>query len=194
MNKVPLRYQATEYDCGSTAVINAINYVCDFSEIPAFFLKIIYAVCLNECGFDGTPGSKGTSPDALRFLCSWFNDYSFKTGFPMRCFVYEDNDVTFGQNSFLLDFLKRPDIAVVLMCVLRDEHYVTLTDYDGKFVYFFDPYYWNFDFNDDKIVRIDFPFKANRKVPVSFFESTDGLYYALKPLKKKYAFVFERIT
>ena len=97
---VPLRYQATEYDCGCAAVINAINYVSSFSDVPPFFLKVIYGVCLNEVNQTGIFGREGTSPDAMKYLASWVNRYSQKTGFSLHCKVFEDDAVIFsgGQN------------------------------------------------------------------------------------------------
>lgn len=189
MNEVPLKYQITEYDCGSTAVINAINYVVPFSDIPASFLKVIYGVCLNECNQTGMIGREGTSPEAMKYLAQWINRYSQKTGFPLHCDCYEE--FSFQKNSPLLNMLRKGNCAIVVMCLLWDEHYITLTDADDEYIYLFDAYFWNKDYGDENIIRIDFPYKANRKLPIGFMEETKGKFYNLSDVKKKIAVVFK---
>ena len=191
--KVPLQYQATEYDCGNVAIMNALNYVLDFSSIPAVFLKTVYNVCMNECNTVGMVGTRGTSIEAIRYLAKWFNDYSQKTGFPLKCKIYEDKDVTFLNDSNLLSELKKHNTAIVLYCTMYDEHYLTLTDADDMFMYLFDPYFWDIDFEDDRIIRINGkPLYANRRIPVDFWETKDGNYYTFKGIKNKFAVVFEK--
>ncbi len=192
MNRIPLRYQATEFDCGSAAVINAISYIFGVSDFPAYFLKEIYDVCLDEYNADGLLGGDGTSQDAMRFLAGWFNRYREKTGFPIRCSCFDGKDVAFADGSKLLDLLRREGVAVVVRCVLYDEHYVTLTGADESYIYLFDPYYWNVDYRDPRIARIDDPFRANRKLPIGFMETTTGSYYSLGAVKEKIAVAFSR--
>lgn len=190
--KVPLQYQATEYDCGNVAIMNALNYVLDFSSIPAVFLKTVYSVCMNECNMVGMLGMRGTSPVAIKCLSAWFNDYSKKTGFPLKCSVYENDDVTFLNNSELLQKIRKPNTAVVLYCTMYDEHYLTLTDADDKNIFLFDPYYWDIDFEDNRIERIEGNvLKMNRKVPIDFWETKDGVYYTFKGIKNRLAVLFE---
>ena len=40
--KIPLRFQCTEYDCGTTSFINALLYLYDRENIPIEFIKAIY--------------------------------------------------------------------------------------------------------------------------------------------------------
>ena len=49
--KVPLRYQNTEYDCGTTSFVNALAYLYDREDIPVVLLKAIYK---HETGKDNT--------------------------------------------------------------------------------------------------------------------------------------------
>lgn len=37
--KVPLRYQNTEFDCGTTSFINALAYLYDREDFPVELLK-----------------------------------------------------------------------------------------------------------------------------------------------------------
>jgi len=45
--KVPLRYQNSEYDCGTTSFINALAYLYDREDIPVELLKAIYQYTLD---------------------------------------------------------------------------------------------------------------------------------------------------
>ena len=40
--KSPLRYQITEFDCGSVSLINCISYLFEREEMPLEFLKILF--------------------------------------------------------------------------------------------------------------------------------------------------------
>ena len=42
--KTPLRFQVTEYDCGTVSLYNAISYLFDREEIPAKLLKTISVI------------------------------------------------------------------------------------------------------------------------------------------------------
>ena len=45
--KVPLRYQNTEYDCGTTSFVNALAYLYDREDVPVELLKAIYKFTLD---------------------------------------------------------------------------------------------------------------------------------------------------
>ncbi len=73
--RTPLRYQATEYDCGPTAVLNAITYLYSTEEIPPDFVKAVYNYCLDEYNDLGCPGRHGTLRILLRqsIITVWMN-------------------------------------------------------------------------------------------------------------------------
>ena len=51
--KVPLRFQITEYDCGTVSLLNAFSYLFDREELPALLVKQInkYTLdCYDENG------------------------------------------------------------------------------------------------------------------------------------------------
>jgi hypothetical protein len=187
----PLRYQSTSYDCANAAILNAASYISDFTEIPTVFFKKVNEVCLDKCN---DIEMKGTSRDAVKHIANWLNEYSNNTDFFIRCKIYEGADVTFLNSPYLLNDIKQPNTAVVLLCNLYDEHWVTITDADNNYLYLFDPYYWNEGYNDTKIKYVNDPFKANRKIPIDFMETTNGVYYSLKPIENKLAVVFENVS
>ena len=54
--KSPLRYQATEYDCGPTSMTNAIIYMFDRSEIPPDVMRHIGQGTLDSFDENGHVG------------------------------------------------------------------------------------------------------------------------------------------
>ena len=87
--------------------------------------------------------------------------------------------------------MRKENTAFVVMCLLWDEHYVTLTDADEEYIYLFDPYPWGKDYGEEQICRIDMPYKANRKIPIGFMESTKGKFYNISDVRKKIAVMFQ---
>ena len=63
--KTPLRFQVTEYDCGTVSLYNAISYLFDREEIPAKLLKTIHKYTLDCYDENGNPGQGGTSKEAI---------------------------------------------------------------------------------------------------------------------------------
>lgn len=66
--KIPLRYQNTEYDCGTTAFINALAYLYDREDVPVSLIKAVYKYTLDVEGEDGSIGKGGTSRKHARYM------------------------------------------------------------------------------------------------------------------------------
>ena len=45
--KNPLRFQVTEYDCGTVALQNALSYLFEREELPAALVKAIHKYTLD---------------------------------------------------------------------------------------------------------------------------------------------------
>ena len=45
--KVPLRFQITEFDCGSVSLLNAFSYLFDRENIPALLVKEVHKYTLD---------------------------------------------------------------------------------------------------------------------------------------------------
>ena len=54
--KTPLRFQVTEYDCGTVSLYNVISYLFEREEIPAQLLKTIHKYTLDCYDENGNPG------------------------------------------------------------------------------------------------------------------------------------------
>ena len=53
MAKNPLHYQLSEYDCGPTAMLDAISYLFPREEIPPEIIRNIMLYCL-DCYFNSS--------------------------------------------------------------------------------------------------------------------------------------------
>lgn len=54
--KNPLHYQLSEYDCGPTAMLDAISYLFPREEIPPEIIRNIMLYCLDCYNMEGRPG------------------------------------------------------------------------------------------------------------------------------------------
>ena len=136
----PLSYQATEYDCGPTALRNAISYLYDREEIHPEIIKFIGLYCMDSYNQDGEPCKNGTSSVAMAFMANWLNHYGQMRKWPIHCQVLTPDEVHVSQNSQIIAALQQGGVAIVRV-TLECAHYVLLTGVDGEYVYAFDPYY-----------------------------------------------------
>lgn len=74
--KTPLRYQITEFDCGSVSLVNCITYLFEREHIPAELIKAINTYTLDCYDEHGNLGQKGTSREAVKFLTRWICDFA----------------------------------------------------------------------------------------------------------------------
>lgn len=187
--RVPMRYQISEYDCGPTAVMNALGYLYSTEEIPPEFVKAIYSYTLDEFNEKGAPCRNGTSQESLRYLSGWFNRYAKTTGYPIRSEFFGGSDVHLGDDSPVVRCLNEGGTAVV-RCILECPHYVTLTGIDDEYVHVFDPYYWDVDFGRDGIIKVyDKPLEMNRKIRRNIMDCSDGCNYSLCDTEERAAFL-----
>jgi len=181
----PLSYQATEYDCGPTALRNAISYLYDRKDIHPEIIKYIGLYCMDCHNQDGEPCKNGTSALAMAYMANWLNQYGQMKKWPIHCQVLGKDDIFFGQTSRIVTALQQGGVAV-LRVVLDCGHYVLLTGTDEKFVEVFDPYYWPHDFQNPKILPVDgHPERMNRRIHWDVFNNEGHDYYNLGPKDKR---------
>ena len=162
--KTPLEYQLTEYDCGTTTLLNALRYLFKRSEINPEVYKFIMQYTLDNTNKDGEIGKGGTSVYAMKFLSDWLNENAFKKGMNIKCTYINKEDISI----YSKELEKIDSGAVAILRVYQEvEHYCLLTKMDSEFAYLFDPYYLNINYydKDDEVEIIkDRPFEFNRKV------------------------------
>lgn len=161
--KVPLRFQITEYDCGTVSLLNAFSYLFDREELPALLVKQINKYTLDCYDENGNLGNGGTSKEAINGLTSWITKYANENNFNVLCDRLTSQNVNLENIKTCLN-----NNGVVLMrCYQTEEHYVIITKIKNKKVYIFDPYYFDKNYYDnDKDVKIvlNKPFTHNRIV------------------------------
>ena len=143
--KVPLRYQNTEYDCGTTSFINALAFLYDREEVPIELLKAIYKYTLDVENEEGITGKGGTSRKHAELLAKYFIEYASNNNFDIKCKILKGEEVT-------LNRLKQAianNAVIIARCIQTTEHYVLITKIDDLFAYIFDPYYLNEDYYID---------------------------------------------
>ena len=65
--KTPLRYQATEVDCGTTSAINALMYLFEREELPPQIIDFV-SRATGDCNLGALGYYRGTSAHALAFI------------------------------------------------------------------------------------------------------------------------------
>ena len=164
--KVPLRYQNTEYDCGTTSFVNALAYLYDREDIPVELLKAIYKFTLDVEGRDGTKGAGGTSRKHAELLAQYFVDYANgNDDFNIKCKILSGSDVNLEE---MIKTLNGKGV-IIARCWQDEEHYVLITKIDENFAYIFDPYYLEEDYyveDDDVAIVLHESFTHNRLVKI----------------------------
>lgn len=177
--KNPLSYQSSEYDCGPTSMMNAINYLFHRKDISPDVIKSIMLYCLDSYNKKGEAYKSGTTNMAMIFLANWLNQFGKVKKWPIQCDVMNGDTIHISQTSKIAECLGQGG-CVVAKVMLGCWHYVLLTGIDDKYIYLFDPYYQVKPFNVEGIEMIkDEPTKMNRKIAHHIMNSEGNGYYAL---------------
>ena len=181
--KSPLRYQATDADCGKTSLVNAFMYLFERSEIAPQAVDYITRVT-GDCNLAVNSYFRGTSANALAFVAAWCNDYLVKAGIPVRCQALTGDEVSMDENSPLVQGLRSGAVAVV-GCRLSVDHYVLMTGLEGTAAKVFDPFYEpyppeSFVLPDAGVTWVDdAPFSHNRLVERAVLNDPASRSYTL---------------
>lgn len=162
--KIPLRYQNTEYDCGTASFVNALAYLYDREDVPVELLKAIYKFTLDLENNEGVIGAGGTSIKHAELLAKYFVEYANKSiDFDINCEIISNDKVNV---EYLKECLDGKSV-IVARCFQEGEHYILITKIDDMFAYIFDPYYLEEDYyatDDDVAIVLHETFTHNRLV------------------------------
>ena len=187
--KNPLHYQLSEYDCGPTAMLDAISYLFDREEILPEIIRNVMLYCLDCYGSEGIPGKSGTSRAAMMFLSNWLNGFGEIRNLPVSSQYLSGKSVYLGSESLINDALHRGG-AVVVRLYLDEPHYVLLTGEQDGVVEMFDPYYRAESFSDGALQMVaDHQTEYNRIIPVRYLEKTVQDVYAFGPVEGREAII-----
>ena len=191
--KSPLRYQATEYDCGPTTMTNAILFLFEREEIPPDLVRHIGQCTLDSFDETGHIGKYGTSGAAIRYFGYWFNELRHAGLLPIRSFFLEKEDVFLGENSRLTSELQNNAVVVLHTYFHGFGHYLLLTGTKDHWYYAFDPYYQESSAVSETITFIkDAPFSHNLILSEQRLNQTTKEDYALGEIKTREALVLKR--
>lgn len=185
--KTPLRYQLSEYDCGPTALLNAVSFLFEREQIPPELIRNVMLYSLDCYGADGVSGKSGTSCTAMMFLSHWLDGFGSVGRLPVSARYLTGAAVRFGASGELTDALRCGGAAVVRL-FLDEDHYVTLTgERDGR-ILMFDPYYYDGAFPDPDVEVVnDRPFDCNRIVAPHVLDREAREDYAFGPIEGREA-------
>lgn len=191
--KIPLRFQVTEFDCGTVSLLNAFSFLFEREDIPAELVRAIHNYTLDCYDEYGNIGQGGTSREAIQLLTHWITSYAEKKELGVRCIRYDKESVTLDK---IRDCIQKKGV-VFLRCYQDCEHYVILTDIDEEFAYLWDSYYLEEDYyQGDSNVSIIFdkPFSYNRIVTLNrlFEESKND--FALGPIEGREIVLINRTS
>ena len=185
--KNPLHYQLSEYDCGPTALLDALCYLFSREEIPPDLIRNVMLYSLDCYGPAAAPGKNGTSRMAMMFLSNWLQGFGEAGGLPVSSRYLKGKEVCIHQESLINDALHSRG-AVVVRLYYEVAHYVVLTGVREGRIYMFDPYYVDRDFAEEDVsVVLDHPTEYNRIVPFSYFNRESHDLYALGEVENREA-------
>lgn len=182
--KTPLKFQISEFDCGTVSLMNAIAFLYEREEIPAIILKKIHKYTLDSYDESGNEGQGGTSKKSVDKLCKWTSEYCKHSDFEFHCTHLQGGDIT-------LDKLKKTlnnNGCILMRTHLTDEHYVIITKMNNKSVYIFDPYFLPKEYyKNEKSIKIVYnkPFTHNRKITLNRLLLEENKDLALGEIKSR---------
>jgi len=185
--KIPLKYQSSEYDCAPTTFINALNYVLSREKIDPIMIKTIMDYSLDNFDQYGVSGKGGTSRIAVELTAKWIDNYCGFKNLGISCKFLRGVEVDFDNDNKIKESINTGGVFLSCICLESSVyHYVLVTDMDDNFIYFFDPFSIDGQFESDDIEIIsDRPFRMNRKVSRQRFNSNENIYYSLGMKEKR---------
>ena len=190
--KSPLRYQATQYDCGPTTMVNAIMYLFEREEIPPDLVRHIGQCTLDSYDRRGHCGMCGTTGAAIRYFGTWLNELRFAGLLPVESRFLQGRDVFFGPGSPLSDAL-REGASIVLHVFHTEGHYILATKEAEGTVHAFDPYYRGNEVKREGVVPVyDAPFSHNILIPEGLINDTGRDFYSMGEYETREALIIRR--
>lgn len=186
--KIPLKYQSTEYDCGPTTLMNAMNFLFEREKIPPEVIRHIMLYTLDMFDRRGEAGKSGTSGMAMQFLTNWLNHYNkAKRNFPIAVERLTGSAVHVGRDSRVTECLRLGGAAIARVH-LTVWHYVLFTGVEEENVLIFDPYFRKNGFGDKGIQMVeDQPCAVNRRVARTVVDGLEKRHYAFGPVDEREA-------
>lgn len=189
--KSPLRYQATEYDCGTTSITNALMFLFDREELPPDVISHIGQCTLDGYDEHGRKGIYGTSGASIQYFGSWFNELRFGGLLPIKSQFFKKSQVRLEKDDKLYTELKNGSAIVLHVFLNNFGHYVLVTGVQEDKFFIFDPYYPTDPKVEKKWIKTK-PCSYNRIVPAEVLYSLEKTDCSMGPIKTREALVIQR--
>lgn len=190
--KIPLRFQCTEYDCGTTSFINVLLYLYDRENIPIEFIKAIYKYTLDVEDKEGIIGKGGISRNHAERLARFFVRYAnTNEKINIKTHILCNDKVDLINMKSVIE---RGGVAIARVWQ-QGEHYVIITKIDENFAYIFDPYYLDEDYyykDSEVAVVLNDNFTHNRLVKLSRLFDERKVDFSLLPVEDREVILLER--
>lgn len=189
--KIPLRFQITEFDCGTVSLQNAFSYLFERDEIPAELVKSIHRYTLDCYDEQGNLGQGGTSREAINKLTHWITRYANSKNFKVRCERLEKDEITLERMQECL----KNNGCIFVRCWQTQEHYVIITKIDKRYAYIFDPYYLDkkeYDRDSQVKIILNKPFSHNRRITLKRLFSDTKKDFALGEIERRECVLINR--
>lgn len=170
-----LNTQISEYDCGTTSLLNAIRVLFKRDEIPVEILKIVYKYTL-DCKYK-IIGDCGTTKKAMKKVVKKINKYGNKHNFDLS--MQYVKSINCDIEKIKTCIYKKE--VVIVRSFLEVEHYYLITNIDQCFLYIWDPYLINDSYTS-----------YNMKLEIDKIDNESKENYALGPLKEREFIVVKR--
>lgn len=186
--RIPLNYQRTEYDCGPTSVLNAINYLFEREYVPPEIIPKVLTATLDAYNSLGEYGRKGTSQTAMNYLSIWLNQFSFSKGLPLSTIHITGKAVNMLPDGLVVSTLLGGGAAVMRL-MHSGHHYVLITGLSKESVELFDPYYIT-ESSPESSYSVSDQECCNRRVPLKVMLTEGSSPYNMIPTESRDAILF----
>ena len=187
--KYNLSYQISEYDCGTTCFLNALRCLYTRKNIPIELVKMINNYTLDDFDKKGVVGKCGTSDASIKYMAYQLNNFRNKRNFNISCEVIEKEEVLID-NPKIVENVKNGGV-IIMKCMIGIPHFILITDITDDEVYFFDPYYRERPFNDDRIQIVDLD-KANRKIKKDAMSLIRNINFSIGEIDSRIALLINK--
>lgn len=191
--KIPLRFQITEFDCGTIALQNAITYLYDRENVPAELIRAISIYTVNCYDDKGNISVQGINREVMDNMTVWIDKFLKQSNFGLSCQRYIGNSINLDSIKECVD---RDGCALFKTFRNGNEHFVIITKIDSDDVYIWDSYYLGETYYDmERQISIIFnkPFHYNRRVSIDRFLSSSNKDFALGPIDSRECLLFNKI-
>ena len=190
--KTPLRYQMSDFDCGSVSLLNCLSYLFEREEIPTELVRVVSTYSLTFYDVKGRLDKTTTQKSLPFYISAWINKFALQKRIPLKSKFLKGSEATIYE---LVECLKQGGCVNMKTYRGDDVQYVAVTAIDDEFVYLFDPHFkigWDYKNSTTVEVIDDNPFAFNRRVAIEQFLSERPIEYAMGPAMHREMVVLKR--